>query len=141
MKTCPYCYKDLPDDAQFCTYCGKSLDGTQRKKKDVQKKLKVNSRKNNWAVLGLFLLIIGLIGCDFLLSILLSAFIGNEVFPFYLSFLLYMMSIICGFLSLYIDRKDKKLGYQPSGNKSYAYVCICVSLFIALTNLSQVILK
>lgn len=139
MKTCPHCYKDLPDDAKFCTYCGKTLDGTKIQKES--KKLKQNQRKNNWAVLGLSLLILGLIVFDFIMPIIISAFGGETSFPFYISFIMYMISIICGILSLYIDQKDKRLGYQPNGNKSYAYVCICVSLFIALVNLSQVILK
>lgn len=140
MKTCPNCYKDLPDDAKFCTYCGKPLEGSQRQN-EKKETLRQNDRKNNWAVLGLTLLIGGLIIFDFLCPILFSAIGIDTKFPFYISFVFYMLSIVCGILSLTIDRKDKKAGYQPSGNKSYAYVCICISLFIALVNLSQVILK
>lgn len=142
MKTCPNCYKDLPDDAEFCTYCGKPLSESKIKERKNEKvKLKKNTRKNNWAMLGLSLLLFGLVVFDFILPTIIDAFGGNTVFPFYISLIMYIISIICGCLSLYIDRKDKKTGYEPNGNKSYAYVCICVSLFIALVNLTQVILK
>lgn len=142
MKTCPNCYKDLPDDAEFCTYCGKPLSESKiKERKNEKSKLKKNTRKNNWAMLGLSLLLLGLVVFDFIFPIIIDAFSGKSVFPFYISFVLYMISIVCGGLSLYIDRKDKKAGYEPNGNKSYAYVCICVSLFVALVNLSQVILK
>ena len=142
MKTCPNCYKDLPDDAEFCTYCGKPLTETKiRNKKNEERQLKKNTRKNTWAMLGLLLLLLGLIVFDFILAMIIDAVGGTAIFPFYISLILYMISIVCGCLSLYVDWKDKKAGYEPNGNKSYAYVCICVSLFIALVNLTQVILK
>ena len=25
MKVCPHCHKELPEDSEFCIYCGKSL--------------------------------------------------------------------------------------------------------------------
>ena len=140
MKTCPHCLKDLPDDSAFCTYCGKSLESGKRKEKE-EIKLKKNPRKNSWSSLGLLLLGVGVFGFDFILSTVVAAFGGNSKFLFYISFILYIGSMICGFLSLHIDKKDKRDGYEPNGNKNYAYVSICVSLFVALLNLSQVILK
>lgn len=139
MKSCPYCHKDLPDDAQFCTYCGQALEKKSKKEKDIH--LQKNPRKNSWALLGLLLLGIGLFGFDFIFSMLINALHGNVKISFYISLILYIVSILCGAMSLYIDRKDRKSGYQPNGHKSYAYVCICVSLFVALMNFTQVIMK
>lgn len=140
MKVCPHCFKDLPDDSVFCTYCGKSLKDGKREVEET-KELKKNPRKNSWATLGLLLLAIGVFVFDFILSTILAAFGNDSTFLFYISLVLYMGSIVCGCLSLYIDKKDEKEGYAPNGNKSYAYVSICISFFIALLNLSQVILK
>ena len=65
----------------------------------------------------------------------------NVKIPYYISLVMYIASIVCGALSLYIDKQDKKRGYEPNGNKNYAYISIFLSLFIGLVNLSQVILK
>lgn len=141
MKTCPYCQKDLPNDSVFCIYCGKSLDGKQDKNEKEEVKLKKNPRKNNWAILGLLLLLTGLFGFDFILGTVFQAVGLNEAVPFYISFVLYIGAIICGVLSLYVDKKDKSKGFEANGNSGFAYVSICLSLFTALANLSQVILK
>lgn len=141
MKTCPYCQKDLPDDSVFCTYCGKSLDKNIQDKKKEEIKLKKNPRRNSWATLGLLLLLVGLFGFDFFLSTVFQALGLNKVLPFYVSFVLYIGAVICGVLSLYVDKKDKSKGFETTGNNSFAYVSICVSIFTALVNLSQVILK
>ena len=143
MKVCPYCHSDLPDDATFCSYCGKPIDKKKKireEKKENVSRLKKNPRENNWAKLGLLLFFIGLIICDFFLGTLFNAMSEGSIFIFYVSLVLYAISIICGILSLYIDYKDQKNGYEPNGNKSFAIVCIVMSIYISLVNLTQVIL-
>ncbi|UTY39650.1 zinc-ribbon domain-containing protein [Allocoprobacillus halotolerans] len=49
MKTCPNCYKDLPDDAKFCTYCGKPLEGSQRQNEKRKHYVKMIEK-----IIGLF---------------------------------------------------------------------------------------
>lgn len=137
---CPYCHKEIPNDSVFCYHCGKSLDGKSKEKK-TGSKLKKNPRENSWAKLGLLLFFIGLIGLDFITGTVFSAIGINVKIPYYISSFAYIGAIICGFLSLKVDKDDEKSGYQPNGNKNYAYVSIFVSIFVFLVNLSQVILK
>lgn len=140
MKECPYCHKDIPEDSVFCYHCGKAI-GEVSVEEEKGPKLKKNPRKNSWSKLGMFLFFIGLIIFDFILGTVISAMNGNVKIPYYISSVIYIASIVCGILSLYIDRQDKKRGYEPNGNKNYAYISIFLSLFIGLVNLSQIILK
>ncbi len=140
MKECPYCHKDIPDDSIYCYHCGKEIDKHNIEKED-ELKLKDNPRKNSWAKLGLLLFFIALIVFDFVIGTVVNAFMGNVKIPYIISSFIYLGSMICGILSLYVDKQDQKKGYLPNGNKNYAYVSIFLSLFVALVNLSQVILK
>lgn len=140
MRECPYCHKDIPQDSVYCYHCGKAVDEVIVKEKEVSK-LKKNSRKNSWSKLGILLFFVGLIVFDFIIGTTISAIHGNIKLPYYMSLIIYVGSMVCGILSLYIDSQDKKRGYEPNGNKNYAYISIFLSLFIGLINLSQVILK
>ena len=55
--------------------------------------------------------------------------------------MLYAGALVCGVMSLKIDKDDQKKGYEPTGNKNYAYISIFLSIFVALVNISQIILK
>lgn len=140
MRECPHCHKDIPEDSVFCYHCGKVIDEVSVKE-DKGPKLKKNPRKNSWSKLGILLFFAGLIIFDFILGTAMNAVGGNVEIPYYISLVMYIASIVCGALSLYIDKQDKKRGYEPNGNKNYAYISIFLSLFIGLVNLSQVILK
>lgn len=136
---CPYCHKEIPNDSLFCYHCGKELN--QKKKKIETKKLKKNPRKNSFAKLGILLFFIALIGLDFIAGTFVNAINGNVKIPYILSLILYIIAFICGVMSLRIDKVDQKRGYEPTGNKNYAYISIFLSIFIVLVNLSQIILK
>lgn len=155
MKSCPYCHKDLPDDSTFCTYCGKPLEKV--KMKDLEKakeriskerdnekydpSLKKNPRENSWSKLGLMLFLISLIGLDFIVATVVNAMGMNSKMIFIISFILYLIAIGCGVMSLIIDYQDKKKGFRPNGNSKFAFVAIVMSVYIALLNLTTVILK
>ncbi|MDD8048436.1 MAG: zinc ribbon domain-containing protein [Thomasclavelia sp.] len=141
MKECPYCHKDIPNDSQFCYHCGKELNGKKEEEKSKEKKLKKNPHQNSWGKLGLMLFFIGLLVFDFVISTVVGALGGNTKIPFIISLFIYIGSIVCGILSLRVDKQDRNKGYEPNGNKNYAYISIFLSIFIALVNLSQVILK
>lgn len=138
MKQCPYCHKDIPDDSVFCYHCGKEINGVKEEKVN---KLKKNPRENSWAKLGMLLFFIGLFGFDFIIGTVFSALNGNVKIPYIISMFIYLAAMVCGGLSLYVDKQDLKKGYETTGNKNFAYVSIFLSLFIALVNLTQVILK
>ncbi len=89
----------------------------------------------------MMLFLIGLIGFDFIIGTVVNALGGNVKIPYIISAIIYIIAIICGVLSLYTDKQDLKKGYEPNGNKNYAYVSIFLSIFIILVNLSQIILK
>lgn len=141
MKECPHCHKDLPNDSVFCYHCGKAIDEIPEKKEDKVKKFKKNPRTNSWSHLGLMLFFIGLIGFDFIIGTVVNAFGGNVKIPYIISTFLYIAAIVCGILSLQVDKQDMKKGYEANGNKNYAYISIFSSILIILINLSQVILK
>lgn len=140
MKECPYCHKDIPEDSVFCYHCGKAVDEMIVKDKKTFS-LKTNPRKNSWSKLGMLLFFIGLIIFDFIIGTVINAVKGNIKIPYYISLVIYITSIVCGILSLYIDNQDKRRGYEPNGNKNYAYISIFLSFFIGLVNLSHIILK
>lgn len=155
MKVCPHCHKDLPDDSTFCTYCGKPLEKVSMKdlekaKEKISKQremekndpsLKCNPRENNWSRLGLMLFLISLIGLDFIVGSILGTFGMSVKIVFIISLIGYVCAIGCGGMSFFIDYQDKKKGFQPNGNSKFAIVAIVMSIYIALLNLSTVILK
>lgn len=155
MKVCPYCHKDLPDDSTFCVYCGKPLKKVSIKdlekakekiSKDIENEkydpsLKKNPRENSWSKLGLMIFLISLIGLDFIVATALNGLGMNTKFVFIISLIGYIGSVGCGIMSLVIDYKDKKKGYRPNGNSKFAFVAIVMSVYIALLNLTTVILK
>lgn len=142
MKECSSCHHDIPEDSLYCYHCGKALTEIKEESiKSTGSNLNKNPRMNSWSKLGIMLFLIALIAFDFLMATLLSAFNLNIKIAFYLSIIVYSGAFICGVLSLYIDRKDRKAGYSENGNKNYAYISICLSTFITLVNLTQVILK
>ena len=57
------------------------------------------------------------------------------------AFCYHLGAIVCGVLSLRVDKQDRKKGFEPNGNKNYAWVSIVISGFVSLVNFSQVILK
>lgn len=140
MKTCPYCHKGIPEDSKFCYHCGKEIDQNALEKASKEKRLKKNPRQNIWAKIGLFLFFVGMIVFDFILGTMFNAIGIDPKIPYYISSVLYVLAILCGIASMRTDQQDKKRGYQPTGNQKYAYVAICMSVFIALVNLTQVIL-
>lgn len=140
MKQCPHCHKMLPDDSAFCSYCGYGLETSQnnKNKKTGSEKLKPNPHKNVWDKVGVLLFVTGLFVFDFVLG----AISGNHVKTIYtISFVIYMIAIGCGILSLRTDKRDEKKGFMPAGNKNFAYVAIFSSLFVGLANLTQILMK
>ena len=155
MKVCPHCHKDLPNDSTFCTYCGKPIEKISMKdlekakdkiskERDAEKydpSLKKNPRENSWSKLGLMLFLISLIGLDFIVATVVNAMGLDSSIIFIISFIGYLGAIGCGIMSMLIDRQDKKKGYCPNGNGKFAMVTIVMGMYIALLNLSTVILK
>ena len=115
---CPYCHKEIPQDSMFCYHCGKELNG---EKKEIKKS--------------------ALIGLYFVGVTVVNAVCGNVKLPYIISSLLYAGALVCGVMSLKVDKDDQKKGYEPTGNKNYAYISIFLSIFVALVNISQIILK
>lgn len=155
MKVCPHCHKDLPDDSTFCIYCGKPLQKVTMKdlekaKEKISKEkerekndpsLKHNPRENSWSKLGIMIFLISIIGLDFIVATAINALGMDAKFIFILSFIGYIAAIGCGIMSFVIDYQDKKKGYQPNGNSKFALVAIIMGSYIALLNLTTVILK
>lgn len=144
MITCKHCYKNLPDDAKFCIYCGKPLKQEVKRNEnstDAQLLLKENERQNYYAKLGVFLFLIALIGFDFILGTVVQALGGNFKIVFYVSLIIYFVAIGLGILSIFIDRKDKKSGFRPTGNIKFSILSIVMSLYIVILNITQVIMK
>lgn len=119
---------------------GKNLTEKKKRLKNL-KKLKKNPRENSFAKLGILLFFIALIGLDFVGGTVVNAVGGNVKLPYIISSLLYAGALVCGVMSLKVDKDDQKKGYEPTGNKNYAYISIFLSIFVALVNISQIILK
>ena len=118
---------------------GKNL--TEKKEIKKSKTLKKNPRENSFAKLGILLFFIALIGLDFIGGTVVNAVGGNVKIPYIISSIVYACALVCGVASLKIDKDDQKKGYEPTGNKNYAYISIFLSIFVALVNISQIILK
>lgn len=155
MKECPYCHKDLPEDSTFCSYCGKplqkvSMKDLEKAKEKIEKErevkktdpsLKRNPRENSWSKLGLMLFLISLIGLDFVVGSIVGSLGMETKIIFIISMIGYIGAIGCGVMSFVIDHQDKQKGFQPNGNSKFAMVAIIMSGYIALLNLTTVILK
>ena len=108
---CPYCHKEIPQDSALCYHCGKEISADALKQKN-KSKLKKNPRENSWAKLGILLFFIGLIGLDFIAGTIFSAVGGNVKIPYILSSFAYLGAIVCGVLSLRVDKQDRKKGFE-----------------------------
>jgi predicted nucleic acid-binding Zn ribbon protein len=61
MKTCPSCSKEAPEDAKFCSYCGKTLDVrslTAREIAAIQEELKDARRSSTGLLIGAVIFIV-----------------------------------------------------------------------------------
>ncbi|MBQ3459767.1 MAG: zinc-ribbon domain-containing protein [Solobacterium sp.] len=143
MIVCPRCKKALPDDSDFCQYCGKSItDPNIEESPDaVGLSLKENPRPNHLGKYAILLMILTIIVFDFVLGTAFNAFGWNIKIVYIISMILYILSILLAALSLYVDYSDKKKGYEPSQNTLYAIAAITVSIVVILLNLQQIILK
>ena len=135
---CPYCHKEIPEDSVYCYHCGKNLNKQQKQNTHT---LKNNPHENSFAKLGLLLFFIALFGFDFILGTIFKTIGVNIKIPYVISTLLYVGAIICGVLSLKLDKNDEKKGYQPTGNKNYAYISIFASIFVTLANIATILVK
>lgn len=152
MKTCPYCRQDLPDDATFCTHCGKPLEQvkeeveqklTKRERAKVEKEKieKEKAERNIWTVLGVVLFLVALIGFDGIIAMIFNGMHWNYKIVFGISSLLYIGVIGCGIKAILVDRQSKKDNKEPSGNSMLSYAEIVLSLYIVLVNVQQVLMK
>lgn len=135
---CPYCHKEIPEDSVYCYHCGKELNKQQNQNSN---NLKKNTHENSFAKLGLLLFFIALFGFDFVLGTIFKTIGINIKIPYMISTLLYVGAIICGILSLKLDKKDEQKGYQPTGNKNYAYISVFASIFVTLANIATILAK
>ena len=117
---------------------GKELSNKQ---KHSSIKLKKNPHENSFAKLGLLLFFIALFGFDFILGTIFKTVGINIKIPYMISTVLYVGAIICGALSLNLDKKDEQKGYQPTGNKNYAYISVFASMFVTLANIATILVK
>ena len=142
MIECPRCERDLPDDSDFCMYCGRSITKSDvfESEDAAGARLKENPDKNPLGILALLVMVGALVILDFGLGTLLSALGANHKIAYYLSLVCYLASIALGVLSLVVDHRAKALGYAPATNQGFAAAAICFSLVIMLLNLQQVIL-
>ena len=131
---CPYCHKEIPEDSVYCYHCGKELNKQQKQNSN---NLKKNPHENSFAKLGLLLFFIALFGFDFVLGTIFKTIGINIKIPYMISTLLYVGAII----SLKLDKKDEQKGYQPTGNKNYAYISVFASIFVTLANIATILAK
>ena len=141
MKECPRCHKNLPDDSEFCQYCGYSLTGKKSTEETPVNVLKENPRKNEVGRYAVLLMILTIVVFDFVLGTLFSALQWNIKIIYYLSSGLYVICILLALFSLYVDHVDKKNGYMPSKHQNLALTAIVFSLFIMLLNYSHILSK
>ena len=141
MKECPRCHKNLPDDSEFCQYCGYSLSGRKSAEETPVNVLKENPRKNEVGRYAVLLMILTIVVFDFVLGTLFSALQWNIKIIYYISSGLYVICILLALFSLYVDHVDKKNGYMPSKHQNLALTAIVFSLFIMLLNYSHILSK
>ena len=135
---CPYCHKEIPKDSVYCYHCGKELNKQQKQNSN---NLKKNPHENSFAKFGLLLFFIALFGFDFVIGTIFKTIGINIKIPYMISTSLYVGAIICGILSLKLDKKDEQKGYQPTGNKNYAYISVFASIFVTLANIATILVK
>lgn len=136
---CLNCKKEILADSIYCCHCGKLIKDINEESKE--KKSEKSPKSENLSKLGLLLFFVALIGFDFILGTIFNALNLNIKIPYIISMIIYGCSVICGIISLYIDKRDVKKEFYRTSNKNYAYVSIVLSVFISLANLTQVILK
>lgn len=143
MKLCQYCECHVVDDSIYCTHCGQQIADIEQIKepKETTVSLHKSSKPNEWGKLGLMIFLVSLFLFDGFLATLIAALQSDPKIIFIISFLLYLLAIVCGILSFIHDHKDKKHGFEPSGSSGCAIVAIVISGYIAMMNLSSVILK
>ena len=141
MKECPRCHKYLPDDSEFCQYCGYSLNGKQTAEETPANVLKENPRKNEIGRYAVLLMIFTVLAFDFVLGTLFNGLQWNVKIVYYISTALYVVSILLALFSLYIDHVDRKNGYLPSKHQNLAMTAIVFSLLIMLLNYRYVLSK
>ena len=141
MKECPRCHKNLPDDSEFCQYCGYSLTGKKSAEETPVSVLKENPRKNEIGRYAVLLMILTVVVFDFVLGTLFSALQWNIKIVYYISSGLYVICILLALFSLYVDHVDKKNGYMPSKHQNLALTAIVFSLFIMLLNYQFILSK
>ena len=142
MIECPKCHKDLPDDSEFCIYCGRNLKHPELSegKEAVGLGLKENPRKNNLGRFSILLLILVVVVFDFALGTLFNSLGWNIKIIFWISFVLYLLCIAMAVFSMYVDSQDKKNGYEPTNETGLAIAAIVFAIVIILMNLQGVLL-
>jgi F0F1-type ATP synthase assembly protein I len=145
MRECPHCHKDLPDDSEYCTYCGTPLskEAVQNKKvEDLNDERKENPNPSNLGKFSLFVTLFGVIVLDFILGSTVATITNTSAkWVFIISLFVYITAIVLAVMSLIKDVRDRRNGFKDSGNSMYAVAAIVFSTMIALVNLSNVILK
>lgn len=131
MITCTKCNKDNNTQSKFCTHCGEALTQNVVEEPVLGSKI---------PYLGLALFFVGLIGGDFILAILFDAMMHQPVYAFYISGVIYGLAIAVSVFSLI---QMKRNGNHQSTHKSrtVAYTTIVISLFVLVTNITQIINK
>ena len=141
MKECPRCHKNLPDDSEFCQYCGYSLTGKKKPEEEPAIVLKENPRKNEIGRYAVLLMIFTVLAFDLALATLFSILNWNIKIVYYVSFVLYIFSILLALFSLYVDHVDRKNGYMPSKHQNLALTAIVFSLLIMMLNYTNILSK
>ena len=143
MLNCPRCGKLIPDDSDFCQYCGKSITdlSIEESQDAATQHLKENPRKNDLGKYAILLMVLTVIVFDFVLGTVFNALGWNVKIVYIISMIIYILCIVLAVMSLLVDRSDKKKGYEPSNNFAYAIAAVTLSIVIILLNLQGVILK
>ena len=141
MIECPRCHSDLPDDSDFCMYCGKSITDTSIvESPDVEgSQLKENPNKNGVGILSLLVMVGTLVVFDFGLGGLVQSMGRDYRWVYVVSTVFYLAAIALAVLSLYIDHREKLQGYKPGQNQGFAAATIAFSTLIILLNLNQIV--
>ncbi len=142
MIVCPKCHKDLPDDSEFCIYCGRNLKHPELQEggNPVGTGLKPNPRKNHLGRYSILLLILVVVIFDFILGTVFNTFGWNVKIVYWISFVLYLLCAGMAVFSMYVDAVDKKNGFEPTNETGLAIAAIVFAFVIILMNLQSVLL-